>query len=135
MQGFFAVITDLTERRKIEGQLARLNAENQRSLDEMRAQLDAVPVGIFLGRDRSCRDMVMNRAGAEMLRIPEGVNPSLSGPNVEALTFHVYHEGRELQPDELPMQIAAASGRPVKGFEKEVVFADGTRVSLLKPYL
>ena len=131
VQGFFAVITDHTERRRIEEQLARLNAENQRSLDEMRALLDAAPVGIFVGRDRACQEMLMNRAGAEMLRIPNDVNPSLSGPDSQALGFRVYHEGRELQPEELPMQLAAAKGKPVKGFEEELVFPDGSSINLL----
>jgi PAS domain S-box-containing protein len=131
IQGFFALVTDLTEKRRAEEKFARLNRENQRNLDEMRALLDAAPVGIFLGRDKACTEMVMNRAGARMLRIPTDVNPSLSGPDMERLDFRVYHDGKELKPDDLPMQLAARLGRPVTGFEERVAFSDGTHIDLL----
>ncbi len=131
IQGFFALITDLTEKRKTEEQIEHLNWENQQNLDEMRALLDAAPVGIFLGRDKGCKEMLMNRAGAEMLRIPPDVNPSLSGPDMNQLDFRVYHAGKELQPDELPMQLAAREGRAVTGFEERVVFPDNTHIDLL----
>lgn len=129
--GFFALIADITEKRRIEEQLERLNAQNRRTLDEMRALLDAAPVGIFLGRDRACSDIVMNRAGAEMLRIPLHSNPSLNGPDADKLNFRIFRDGRELKADELPMRLAATQARAIEGFEERVEFADGSHVDLL----
>ncbi|MEJ2591138.1 MAG: PAS domain S-box protein [Candidatus Thiodiazotropha sp.] len=131
VQGFFALISDITEKRRIEEQLEKLNAENRRSLEEMRALLDAAPVGIFLGRDKACSDILMNRAGAEMLRIPANVNPSMNGPDADKLNFRVFRYGRELTPDELPMQLAASQACSIEGIEERVEFPDGSHVDLL----
>jgi PAS domain S-box-containing protein len=129
--GTFVLVSDITDRRHAEEAIERLNAENQARLDEMEALFDAAPIGIFVGRDAACRNMAMNRAGARMLRLDEGVNPSLSGPDAPALPFRVFHDGRELTPDELPMQVAARQGRHIDGFEEELLFADGERRTLM----
>jgi PAS domain S-box-containing protein len=106
-------------------ELEAATAEGLAHLAELRALVDAAPIGIFLGRGADCRQMVMNRAGARMLRIPEDINPSKSGPDSPRLPFRVYHQGRELAPEELPMQVAASQGRPVEGFQEELRFDDG----------
>jgi PAS domain S-box-containing protein len=131
VQGFFALITDLTQKRRNEEKIEKLNRENKRRLDEMEALLEAAPIGIFVGKDKTCTDMVMNRTGARMLRISSEVNPSKSGPDAGQLDFRVFHQGRELSPEELPMQQAAAQAKPIEAFEEVIEFADGTRISLL----
>jgi PAS domain S-box-containing protein len=123
--GLYVLVSDLTERRRTEEAIERLHAENRAQLAEMEALFEAAPVGIFLGRDRDCRNMVMNRAGAEMLRVAGQTNPSLSGPDAGQLPFRVFRDGRELTADELPMQVAARRGEPVQGFEEELRFDDG----------
>lgn len=113
---------------KLEARIRELedaNAEGRARLAELHALLEAAPIGIFLGRGLDCRRMAMNRAGARMLRIPEGVNPSKSGPDAPALPFRVFRDGRELAPEELPMQLAARHGIAVEGFEEELRFDDG----------
>ncbi len=131
VQGFYAVLTDLTDRRRAEQQIEGLQIESQRRLAELEALFDAVPVGIFLARDRGCHAMSMNRAGAELLRVPIDTNPSVTGPDADRLGLRLCHAGRELAADELPMQQAAALGRVVDGFEVEVEFDDGARLDLL----
>jgi len=104
--GVFVLVSDNTERRRNEEAIEQLHAENQARLAEMQALFEAAPIGIFVGRDPGCENMVMNRTGAEMLRIPAGVNPSMTGPDARNLPFRVFHEGRELSGEELPMQVA-----------------------------
>jgi two-component sensor histidine kinase len=43
----------------------------------------------------------------------------------------VLHEDRELRPDELPIQRAAATGELVRNFEEVVVRNDGSRIDML----
>ena len=105
--------------------LEEANAESRARLAELHALLEAAPIGIFVGRDADCRNMAMNRAGARMLRIPDEVNPSKTGPDAPALPFRVFHQGLELAPEELPMQLAAQQGIAVEGFEEELRFDDG----------
>jgi PAS domain-containing protein len=54
VDGFFALVSDLTERRRAEEDIARLNAENGQRLTEMETLFDAAPIGIFVGRDKHC---------------------------------------------------------------------------------
>ncbi|WPL12315.1 Cell-division control histidine kinase PdhS [Thiorhodovibrio litoralis] len=130
-RGFFALVTDVTERRKAEEGLERLRQDNQRNLDELQALLDAAPIGIFFARDPGCQDMMMNQAGAALLRVPPDANPSKSGSHAEELAFRVFHAGHELPPEELPMQQAAALGRTIGGMELDIHFPDGAQLSLL----
>jgi PAS domain S-box-containing protein len=130
VRGLFALISDLTDRRRSEQEIRRLNAELGRRLDELQAIFDAAPIGIFVGRDAACRDMVANRAGARMLRVQEGANPSKSGPQAQALPFNVFSGDRELAPEELPMQRAAATGHVIKDQEIQVRFPNGSETIL-----
>ena len=129
--GVYKLVRDITDRRRSEEAIARLHAENQARLAEMEALFDAAPIGIFVGRDPECRNMTMNRAGARMLRLDEGTNPSLSGPEAAGLPFRVFHAGRELSPDELPMQVAATRGERIEAFEEELLFSDGEVKTLM----
>jgi hypothetical protein len=73
-----------------------------------------------------------NRVASEFLRMTGDDNQSLSAPRGEAPThFRVYDKhGRLLGPEELPLQIAATSGKPVRDFEELVEFDDGKRYHL-----
>jgi len=131
VQGFFALVTDITSRRRDDERLNSLHRENRRHLDEIQALLEAAPVGIFFARDKDCRDMVMNRAGAQMLRLPPDINPSMSGPEATGLTFRVLHDGKVLDPEDMPMQQAAKLGQTISGFQEVIEFEDGSRLDLL----
>jgi len=129
--GVYGLVSDITERRRSEEAIARLDHENRSRLAEMQALFDAAPIGIFVARDVKCRDMVMNSAGARMMRLSEDVNPSLTGPDASALPFRVYRDGREVRPDELPIQVAARRGERIDAFEAQVHFDDGEVKTLL----
>jgi len=61
-----------------------------------------------------------------MLRDP--VAPHISKTQIESeppRTWQERRDGRDLLPEELPMQIAARTGQPVHDFEMEIVFEDG----------
>lgn len=131
VQGFFVLVSDITERKCMEDELRELNRRNQWQLDELEALFDAAPIGVFIGRDAECAQMSVNRTGSEMLRIEPGTNPSFSAPGASALPFKVFHGDRELGVDELPMQKAARIGQPVLGFEETIEFTDGERKHLL----
>jgi PAS domain S-box-containing protein len=62
-----------------------------------------------------------------MLRMSEGTNLSKTAPEGQQPThFRVYRDGREVPPEELPMQYAASHGVEVRGVEEDIVFDDGT---------
>jgi PAS domain S-box-containing protein len=94
---------------------------------ELETVLDAVPVPVYISRDRGCRRIIGNRAACEQLRVAPGQNFSKSAPADELPTFRVLQDGLEVPADLLPMQQAAKTGEPIYERSQTMVFEDGTR--------
>jgi PAS domain S-box-containing protein len=131
VSGVHVLVSDISERRRNEEAVEQLSRERRSQLAEMQALFDAAPIGIFIARDVECHEMDMNSAGARMLRLGQDVNPSLTGPEAPALPFRVYRDGREMRPEELPMQRAARQGERIDPFEASVHFRDGEVKTLI----
>lgn len=121
-------VLDITKLKKIEEELEHARAEARAQADEMKAILDAVPAMTFISHDPLCRDMTSSTSAYELLRLTRGANASKSAPENERPHFQLYDQGRELTPDELPMQQAALSGQEVRNKELEIRLEDGTRI-------
>jgi CheY-like chemotaxis protein len=117
----------IAERSSAEKKLRESEAKAKALADELFAVMEAVPAITFLAHDPSCRSMSYSHATRQFLRLPEGVSSSMSAPDGEKPThFRLIKDGRELAPEELPVQIAAATGRAVRDFALTVEFNDGT---------
>ncbi|MBA3231351.1 MAG: GAF domain-containing protein [Acidobacteria bacterium] len=110
--------------------MRKLSAELRRRTGEVETIFDLLPIGIGIADDPECRDIRVNKAFADQLGISTTANASLSAPEAERPAFKVVREGRELAPEELPMQVAAREGVNVREFEVDVLRPDGQRVSL-----
>ena len=117
---------DVTSLKQTEEALQKAKAEAKAQADNLAAVFDAVPAATFFSHDRKCEYVTSNRAAYELLRMPYGSNTSKSGPVEERPTFRVFEQGRELEPEELPLQKAAATGEPVRNKELEIRFEDGS---------
>jgi signal transduction histidine kinase/PAS domain-containing protein len=110
----------------------RLYHQLQEQVEEFRTLLNVLPVGIGIARDRECRHIEQNPAGARQLGLAPEQNASLSAPEPERPRgIHVFQKGHELEPGEMPIQLAAATGRPVLDFEFEIQAPERPRVTLL----
>lgn len=121
-------------------QLTELNASLQQEIDirrsaearlreraeEIETLLDVLPVPVWIARDPECHTITGNRATYELLALPHGTNISRSAPPGEKTAFRVFHEGREVAPEDLPMQRAAALGVVVRNAVFDLVFDDGS---------
>ncbi len=93
--------------------------------EELGAVLDAVPVAVFIAHDPQALKINGNRISYEWLRVPVDTNFSKSTPEGEKPEFFkLFKDGREIKPEKMPSQIAAA-GREVNDCELDIVSADG----------
>ncbi len=121
--GYGSVTRDLTERRHGE---AAFNAQRA----QLRAVIDTVPAAVWFTDDRNAERVTGNRHAAALLRLPASANPSMTGaPENVPNNFRVLKDGAEVPPDRLPLQ-RAARGEEVAPEELDIVFTDGTSVTL-----
>ena len=110
-----------------------LAGELSRRAGELQAVLDVAPVAVWIAHDPQCLRITGNAyADRILLQTGRGGNISRSAPpGDEAVSYRVFRNGVELRPEELPAQIAAATGRSVKEQELELVFAGGRVAHML----
>lgn len=98
---------------------------------ELETVLSTVPVSVWIAHDPEARLVTGNLHAAEALRIDPGSNHSMSAPRGEQPGhFKVHRDGKEVLPEELPVQ-RAARGEEVRGEIIETVFDDGSSLWLL----
>lgn len=128
-----ASASDVTQRIKAESDVLKLNTSLQQRINELQVLFDLLPVGIGITHDRQAKDIRINASFARMLGLESQANASLTAPISERpKNFKVLQDNRELKPRQLPMQIAARSGKTIKDFEVELVRDDGTHLRLLE---
>jgi two-component system, cell cycle sensor histidine kinase and response regulator CckA len=98
----------------------------QKRNEEIAALMDVVPAGVFIAQDAECRTVVGNRMAYSMLHASQGVNLATTRPEQGApRTWREMKHGKEIPPEDLPMQVAARTGQPVHHYEFDMVFDDG----------
>jgi signal transduction histidine kinase/CheY-like chemotaxis protein/PAS domain-containing protein len=126
------VITGVTESlRRAERRADEQARKAARRAAELQALFDAAPIGIWVAHDPTCERITGNRFANQLLGVPTGGNVSLAAPPDQlAVPLHAMKSGRRLDPDELPLQVAVRTGRPVVNSEFDFVFDDGRTISL-----
>ncbi len=84
---------------------------------------DSIPAGISITTDKTCREIRHNKKAAEFLRIQPWESLSLSASR--DVSFKVYSGGKEISPEEMPIQRAIWWGEEVNDMEIEFVWNDG----------
>jgi PAS domain S-box-containing protein len=122
---------NVTAQHRAEEASRKLNLELEQTVDELKSLLDVLPVAIGIARDPECRKIQTNRAFAAMLGLPPGANASKTAPRNEVPgNYRVFYKGAELEPHELPMQLAA-TGETIQEAEQRVVRSDGHVLDVL----
>lgn len=123
---------DITSRKQFEEALRESEAREHAKRIELEAIMDAVPAMIWISRDSECKEMVGNRYGYEFLEMWKGANISKSAPESDLAVqpYRNFKDGREIPTEELPMQIAAATGVGAGNYEFDLVFSKGITKSL-----
>jgi PAS domain S-box-containing protein len=113
------LMQDVTER-------ARQEEEMRRRAEEIEKLMDLVPAAVFVASDRECVQMTGNRLALRFYEAEPQENVS-AGVSQRRRFFE---NGRELAPEELPMQVATATGRDVRDAEIEVLLPSGRSISM-----
>lgn len=129
---WFGAATDITPRKQAEAALLASEARERARAAELGGILQAAPVALFIAQDPEGRNVIGSRMTYDLLRLSPGDNVSLAAQAGQVPPpFRAIREGRQIQPHELPVHQAAASGRPVRNYEFEIVYSDGTSRNML----
>ena len=128
---FVGTMMDITKLKEAEEALRESAQRERNRAAELETVLNSVPAAVWIAQDPECRSITGNRTARKLLRVPEGKEFSLSAPPEKRPThFKPVKDGKELTPDELPVQMAAR-GIEVRDLEHTVQFSDGTLLHLL----
>jgi len=106
--------------------LDALSADELRQrLRSLQAIIERAPIPIAIAHDPSCRYIFANRALAALIGIAQDANISLTPPEGGQPPYRIQRGGRDLAPEELPMQYAVAHRTAVSN-EIEIVRPDGS---------
>lgn len=104
---------------------------SQRRIDEFRALMDILPIGVCIADDPACGHVRVNAEFARMLGISTEQNISHTPPAGVMPPFELLKDGEPIAGELLPMQTAVRELRPVHNVEMDAVFSDGRRVALV----
>jgi signal transduction histidine kinase len=127
---FLGVTYEVTAEKSAAEQIERLKGQLREKAREFETVFDLAPIGIGYATDPRCDVIVANEPLAAMLnRAPHG-NVSFTAAGA-APAAKVFVKDREVPPSELPMQRAAATGRPVVDEESELRLPDGRTLDVV----
>lgn len=119
------IVEDITEQKRAAEEVRLLQEAERSRAEELQAIMDAAPAVMAIARDPECKDIMGNRETYRLLERETG-NFSASAPDgTPHRGFQEYRGGRPLDPSELPLQVAAATGQVVRGAEFTLVFHNG----------
>jgi PAS domain S-box-containing protein len=99
--------------------------ELRQRLHSLQAIIDRAPIPIAIAHDPECRFIFANRALASLIGLPTDANISLTPPAGEQPQYRIQQNGKDIGPDDLPMQYAIAHRTAVSN-EIEIVRTDGS---------
>jgi PAS domain S-box-containing protein len=107
-------------------EVRQLNRTLNRQIADFRTLLDVIPIGIAVAHDPECRTVTVNPALAAL----SGAQPATAGTD-SALPYRLMRNGRELEPQEFPMRVAALTGETVRADEDQIIRDDGRVIDVL----
>lgn len=111
--------------------LREIKAKLNEKINDFETILETVPAAIWIAHDKESKIVSGNSKGAEILKLSRNDNLSKTAIKDEVPDhFKVYANGKELNPEELPLQKAALESKSIGDFEELLVFDSGEKVHL-----
>ncbi|OUL29075.1 hypothetical protein BV378_06730 [Nostoc sp. RF31YmG] len=115
---------DISDRKQVEFALQNSEAIAKARAQELETFMETVPAAVWIARDPHCHYMTANRTAYELMRLPPGsVLTATPADGLFPFQLKIQKNGRDIPPQELPMQLAGSTGQPVEA-ELEFVFSD-----------
>ena len=118
---------DVTEHRRRDEALRQSREELRRRAEELETIMGSAPVALWVAHDPQCNRISGNR----MANSFDQANPQANWSANVSAALRWLRDGRQLKPEELPMQQAAAKNQEIHNTELELVLQSGKHVSLL----
>jgi signal transduction histidine kinase/GAF domain-containing protein len=124
---------DITDIKRAQKALAENFEAVRQHAEEVEALMDIVPSAIWVAHDPEGRVITGNRAADQIYEATQGENvsagPTSGGP--QDTTRRFFRDGRELRPEELPIQEAVTKGVKISNSEIEVLLPSGETKTIL----
>lgn len=118
---------EITEQRRVALELEASRAELQRKLQDLETLMASVPAAVLVAHDGECRLVTGNREAYDLFRMKESEPMSADGFSaVRTRAFGKSDAAAPLSREELPMEVAAQTGKPVRNVELTLRCKDGT---------
>ncbi|MDX2216855.1 MAG: PAS domain S-box protein [Oculatellaceae cyanobacterium bins.114] len=133
--GYFSLISDTSDRKRIEDEHQQAEAERECLLQQLtaeRAQFEAVlrqmPEGVLIADAASENLILANERAGQILQHTFELNFELEEYD-QKVPFYAYHpDGRVYAPDEYPLVRSLRTGEVVTHEEMEIRYLDGTQI-------
>jgi PAS domain-containing protein len=121
-----AFVEEITDFKRTLEQLQRVQEAQRRRAEELQTLMEAAPAAIWIADDPACTRITGNPESYSLVEMTNG-NVSATAPDGvrSERNFQEFQDGKPAAPHELPMQRAAATGKPVRGADVTLVFNDG----------
>jgi PAS domain S-box-containing protein len=126
-QRMIGTVRDITVRKEMESTLRHSLERERAKAAEMAAIMDAVPALVLVSRDSDSRFIDGNRMAHDMLGLRQGANLSKAATQ----SYRILRNGQEIQPEDLPIQVAAARGIAFRKYDFSLVLEDGSQTDLI----
>ena len=128
LAGWYGTCTDIDAQWRDRQEIVRLNRSLRNRVAELETLFETIPIAIALAEDPACTRIRGNSGMTQLLETAPEANTSLTAPEPERPRHYTFfRDGREIAPEDLPMQVAAREGRAIAGITLEAAFVDGRR--------
>ena len=126
------IFNDITEHKKAEEELKRSEETARQRAEELEILMDMVPAAIFVSEDPHCQSIVGNNEANRMYEVEHGIDVSAGTTEGEVLNLErrFFKNGKELKPEELPMQVSVKKGENVLNYEMDALLPSGRMITM-----
>ena len=131
-EGLTVYLHNITERKKAEEELKRTEETARQRAEELEILMDMVPAAIFVSEDPHCLSIVGNKEANRMYEVERGIDVSAGTTEGEVLNLErrFFKNGKELKPEELPMQASVKKGENVLNYEMDALLPSGRMITM-----